>query len=101
MALAFPRFTVLSRTVAVLLLVLLTVALASTSFAQGTLGSLAGTVRDASGAVIPGASVTLKNLGTGQTRKATTTGEGAFTFPQIDNGKYSVTVEKSGFRTSA
>ncbi len=66
---------------------------------QGTLSAIGGTVRDASGAVVTGATVTLKNAGTNETRTTTTDSEGVFAFNQIVNADYAVTVEKDGFAT--
>ena len=59
--------------------------------------SLHGTVTDATGAVIPGASVTLINPSTGATRAVTSGPDGAYEFPQLLPGTYEVTAEKSGF----
>ena len=68
------------------------------AFGQGTRGSLRGTVADPNGAAISGASVTLKQFGTNEEFKATTDSQGNFAFPQLAPGKYSVTVEASGFK---
>jgi len=65
--------------------------------AQSTFGTILGTVQDASGAVIPGATVTLTNTGTTAQRVTTSDASGDFTFSNIDVGKYSVTVTASGF----
>jgi hypothetical protein len=66
---------------------------------QGTLGSLGGTIRDATGAVVTNATVTLKNAGTNETRTAKSDDGGVFTFNQIVNGTYTVTIEREGFAT--
>jgi hypothetical protein len=69
-------------------------------FAQGgAVSSLAGTVTDSSGGVIPGASVTVKNMGTAATSEAVTNTEGQFTVPALNAGRYSVSVTLSGFKT--
>ncbi len=65
----------------------------------GATSSLAGTVTDASGAVIPGASVTVKKMDTGLTSEAVTNTEGQFTVPALNAGTYAVTVTLSGFKT--
>jgi hypothetical protein len=65
--------------------------------AQILTGTLAGTVTDASDAVIPGAIVTVTNIGTGTNYKETTDAKGDFTVTDLDNGTYKVTVEHSGF----
>jgi hypothetical protein len=77
-------------------LALLTFAISA--FGQGSQASVAGVVRDASGAVIPGATVTLTNTGTNRALTTTTSGEGTYNFPLISNGKYFVTAEKDGFQ---
>jgi hypothetical protein len=79
------------------LLIVLCVRLAS---AQAAFGRLAGAVFDTSGGVLPGVTVTLKNEQTGQTQVTTTTSEGAFLFPQVQPGQYSVTMALAGFRTA-
>lgn len=90
-----------SRTVGRLLALVSLIALLTftmNAFGQGVQGSIAGTVRDASGAVIPGARVTLTNQGTNTVLTTTTSGEGSYVFTLINNGKYTVTVEKQGFQ---
>ena len=59
-----------------------------------------GTVRDASGGVIPEAGVTLHNRGTNLDRNATTNGVGFYVFPDIQPGEYDITVTKDGFKTA-
>src|ERR1051325_11539757 len=71
----------------------------SASFAQSTFGSFTGTVKDPSGAVIPGAEVEVINQGTGATRKMTTTSAGVFNAPSLDLGTYRVRVTANGFNT--
>jgi Carboxypeptidase regulatory-like domain/TonB-dependent Receptor Plug Domain len=66
----------------------------------GVTSTLSGTVTDASGALIPGASVIVKRADTGITSEAVTNAEGQFTVPQLSAGKYTVTVSLSGFKTA-
>src|SRR6476469_7876537 len=66
--------------------------------AQAVSGTILGTVTDSTGSVVPGATVTILNTGTGLTRNVTTDASGEFTAPQIPTGKYSVTAELSGFK---
>lgn len=73
--------------------------LAAAAAAQLFPGRIAGSVRDAQGAVIPGATVILRNPKTGLRRAAVTGGEGEFNFPELAVGSYSVTIRKSGFTT--
>jgi hypothetical protein len=78
------------------------IAVATTSaFAQGgsTTSQIIGTVTDASGAVIPGATVLAKNNATQTEFNATTNDQGGFTIPAVDPGSYSVTVTLMGFKT--
>jgi hypothetical protein len=89
--------TALQRCLATALAVLLGSLLAS---AQGTTGSLAGFVTDESKAALPGATVTVKSMDTGQTRVLTTDEQGRYRAEDLAPGKYALTVELSGFRTA-
>src|SRR5271168_2738319 len=62
-----------------------------------TTGDIAGTVTDASGAVVPNAKVTLKNNAQGSEENASTNGAGLYRFSLLSPGKYTVTVKVSGF----
>lgn len=66
--------------------------------AQVLYGSIVGSVADASGAPVPGATVSLRQPDTGQTRTATSSETGAFSFPALLPGPYDVTVTKDGFQ---
>ncbi len=68
------------------------------SMAQVESGSIVGTVSDASGAVVPDATVTSTNLDTNVAQRATTTSVGEFVFTQLKPGRYSVVVERQGFK---
>ena len=70
----------------------------SVGFAQMTRGSIAGIVRDASGAVVPGATVTVTNVATNAAQTAVTDGEGFYRVPALEPGVYTVNSELSGFR---
>ena len=63
-------------------------------------GTISGTVVDASGAVVPGASITLVNTATLGTRTATSNSKGEFVFAYVDPGTYSVKVAKPSFQTT-
>ncbi|MBI4474529.1 MAG: carboxypeptidase regulatory-like domain-containing protein, partial [Acidobacteria bacterium] len=69
------------------------------AFAQSTTGTIAGTVKDQSGAVLPGVDMTIVNLATNQTRSAITNERGDYTVPQLQIGLYSVTAALPGFKT--
>jgi hypothetical protein len=66
--------------------------------AQQITGSIVGTVKDAQGAVIPGASVKATNADTGFSRVATTAADGAYRIEYLPIGKYDVNVEMAGFK---
>ncbi len=66
--------------------------------AQSTFGEFVGTVKDPSGAVVAGCTVTVKNLGTGATRTATTDSNGDYTVVNLEPGNYEMTMETSGFQ---
>jgi hypothetical protein len=72
--------------------------LASSAFGQSISGTLTGTVSDSSGAVIPGAHVTVKNEQSGDIRKTVTNNDGYFTIAAIPAGSYLLTVEATGFQ---
>ncbi|MBI3667775.1 MAG: carboxypeptidase regulatory-like domain-containing protein, partial [Acidobacteria bacterium] len=65
--------------------------------AQTATGQITGAVKDATGAVVPRAKVTLSNQLTGQTRETTTNDSGSFVFALLPVGVYSVTAEQKGF----
>src|ERR1700719_1847609 len=60
--------------------------------------SIQGVVTDPQGSVVSGATVTLKNLDTNQTLTATTNDNGIYNFNALPSSKYSLTVEKAGFK---
>jgi hypothetical protein len=65
--------------------------------AQESRGSLSGTVTDPNGAALPGATVEIRNVDTNVANTATTNEEGAYSFPLLNPGKYTLTVTSSGF----
>ena len=68
------------------------------AFAQVRIvGSIAGSVKDPSGAVVPGAKIELKDEGTDIVKTATASAEGTFTFPDLAFGNYQITVIAAGF----
>ena len=70
-----------------------------TSSDAQTLGTITGVVRDASGAVIPGATVTAQNSSTNATREVQSNETGSFSFPAMPPGPYVVKAELQGFKT--
>ncbi|HEX5483671.1 MAG TPA: TonB-dependent receptor [Terriglobia bacterium] len=65
---------------------------------QESTAAINGTVKDSSGAVIPGASVGLRNVNTGVERTTVTNGAGNYSFVQILPGQYTLNVTKTGFQ---
>jgi hypothetical protein len=80
-----------------LFVLLATLAAASPAFAQFETATVVGTVRDASGGVVPAAKVTLTNTATGVSQERITDANGNFEFFTVRIGPYVVTAEKEGF----
>ena len=74
--------------------------LALSLFAQEFRGTIQGIVNDPSGAAVPGATVTLKNLETGIERDATSNSTGSYAFPFVVPGSYAMTVKAAGFKSA-
>src|SRR6202158_6113336 len=62
-------------------------------------GTILGSVTDPSGAVVAGATVKVRNLGTGLERTTATSTDGSYAVPELPIGTYSVTVTQTGFKT--
>src|SRR5690242_11947610 len=69
-------------------------------FGQFEYGEIGGTVRDATQAVVAGAKVTLRNLDTNLELATSTNQQGAYSFPGLRGGRYSVQTEMKGFRVA-
>lgn len=69
------------------------------SWGQGLTGQISGSVRDPSGSAVSGAAVELVNEGTRQMRAMPTDETGAFLFPQLLAGKYTLKIAAPGFKT--
>ncbi len=67
--------------------------------AQDTTGTILGTLTDPSGAVLPGVTVTVKNVDTGQARTVVSDEGGRYRVPLLTSGRYEVTTQLSGFQT--
>src|SRR6188472_3464541 len=76
---------------------LLAVLIAVPAFAQGTTGTLTGSVTDDQGLALPGANVTVTNLSTGFTRSATTDATGTYRIAGLPFGNYEAKSELTGF----
>jgi len=81
-----------------LLSALLLLAGPARGWAQSTYGEIRGTVQDASGGVLIGATVTATNKGTGEVRTALTDGAGNYSLVNLLAGMYEVAIENGGFR---
>ena len=94
-----PRSVV--RVVSLMALLVTAALLSSAALAQTTVatGSIVGTVTDASGAVVPGAKVTIVGS-TGQTIKTTTGDQGGYSSGSLVPGAYTVRIEAKGFKTA-
>jgi len=89
-----PRFA--KRTFLVLGITLISVMAA---LGQSNKGTIVGTVMDPNDALVTNAQITVKNVKTGETREATTGGDGTYTVTNLEPGTYNVTVTASGFQT--
>ncbi len=76
------------------------VLLATALVAQTFRGTILGTVTDASGAVVSGATVKVHNVNTGQDRTTQTSADGSYALSELQVGSYTVTISQSGFQTS-
>ncbi|HTE20944.1 MAG TPA: carboxypeptidase-like regulatory domain-containing protein, partial [Armatimonadota bacterium] len=67
--------------------------------AQAVNGNIEGTIRDSSGAALPGVMVTVTNMDTGTTRSSMTNTDGVYRAPLLPLGRYRVSAELQGFKT--
>ncbi len=88
-----------SRLLNMLLLIVLIACFSGAAFGQATSGTIFGTVKDPSGAVVAGATVTAGAADIGLTRTATSSDSGEFAFPNLPPATYSITVTAKGFKT--
>ena len=79
--------------------ILMICAVSTALFAQTNYATLGGTVSDASGALIPGVTITARNVDTGIVTAVISNETGAYQFAALQPGKYRVTAELPGFRT--
>src|SRR5215469_7970347 len=86
------KLTLCNLALPVLLALLVTNAAGQTTF-----GSITGTVRDQSGAVVPGASITVTNQDTGVSRGAPTGTDGVYSVTNLLPGTYRLQAEQKGF----
>src|SRR5690348_7888259 len=79
------------------LLALLMLLVSGAAWAQNAQGTIVGHVTDPSGAIVPGATVTVLDLSTGLAHTLTTNAAGDYTVPALNPGQYKVTIQASGF----
>jgi hypothetical protein len=87
-----------SIAIRILLVMACLAAMSVPMWGQGFYGSIVGTVTDASGAIIPGAAVTLTNIGTNEKRTAETDATGNYRFVSLVPANYRLEVEMTGFK---
>src|SRR5580693_8902240 len=88
-----------SKSKSVLFVFLLAALIAAPAWAQTQLGTLFGTVTDTSGAVVPGAEVSVENVSTGLKRGGHTDKTGEYQLVGLPTGRYTLRVQKEGFQT--
>src|SRR3954470_10113615 len=89
------------RLMRLVLAAVLTLTTSALVYGQGSFfTSLSGTVVDSSGGVIPGASVKIRNNGTGEEVNTVSASDGGFSAPSLSGGVYTVTVTLMGFKTA-
>src|SRR4051794_17980675 len=70
------------------------------AFAQSERGTISGSVQDPTGAMVPGAKITVTNTATNIVMAMATNETGGYVAPNLPPGDYSVRVEKEGFRSA-
>ena len=83
-----------------LLALLLTLGLSAPAAAQGERGVIGGTVTDAQGGVLPGVTITARNINTGFTQSNVTEADGRYRFGALPLGTYEIKAELTGFSTA-
>ena len=86
--------------IAIILTLLFSVFGSIPAHAQAVGATLSGTVTDASGGVVAGAEISIKNVGTGVQRTLTSDSAGFYSAPNLTPGTYTVTTSASGFSSS-
>jgi hypothetical protein len=79
------------------LVLLCTFSTATLAFGQNATTSLRGTIKDPSGALVPGATISLTDTATGSALSTTSNTAGFYSFPQLNPAKYSIRVSSAGF----
>jgi hypothetical protein len=79
-------------------MILMCIQLSQSMQAQVLYGTLVGGVKDSTGAMVPGATVTIVQQETKDTRTATTNSDGTYTLSTVPTGTYAITITKAGFK---
>jgi hypothetical protein len=90
--------TTFSKSISVVVFLCIGVLLCSTVAPAQSTGTITGTVIDESGAIIPGATVTVTNKATSVSRNLVSNEQGLYSAPALEPGKYDVRVQAKGFR---
>jgi hypothetical protein len=93
-----PRFSRLMSGIRACALLMALWLFVPASLFSAVTGSISGTARDTSGAVVPGVSVTVRNEATGVTQMVVTDSAGFYSFPELPIGHYDVAFQKTGFK---
>ncbi len=80
---------------------LLALLLPAAAWSQAVNGTVVGTITDASGAVVPNARISLMEVNTNLSRSSATSESGNYTFSNIPQGRYTLTIEQTGFRKAS
>ena len=96
----FPKSleVIMQKRITIALTIASVLFLTAAAHAQNIFGSIVGTVSDSSGAVLPGAHVTVSNIGTGEKREAVADAQGNYQVLSLPRGDYKVDVDSSGFK---
>src|SRR4051812_12133181 len=92
---SFPRISYLLTSILLTLLIVQTILAQS----QITSGQIQGEIKDPNGAVVPGATVEVKNRETNLSRTVTTNEDGRYVVLALPPGNYQITASKQGFTT--
>src|SRR5216110_3536582 len=93
----FRGCSVRQRTFLVLFAAFLVLAASGVAWPQSVQGVITGTITDPTGAVVPGATVTITNVGTNISQSTTTGGDGSYLFSLVPPGAYTIEVKAANF----
>jgi len=93
----FRGCSVKQRTFCVLFAAFLVLAASGVAWSQTVQGVITGTITDPTGAVVPGATVTITNVGTNISQTTTTGSDGSYRFPLVPPGSYTLEIKAANF----